>query len=100
MQKEEGLAYRPEAPRAIGVFLCLVYGFVTVLVSLAFAVGFGFQPQFVASLPGLMIWGWAAVRADRMGLFVDEKGIDVRNIWRSRHFDWSEVVKFGTRGIF
>jgi len=99
MNQDSTYRFQPEAPRLVGVFVCLVYGLITALSSAALLRPMG-VPLVLGALPPLCAWLVAAIRAARMGLFIDSEGFTVRNVWRTRRFEWSQITKLGTRDIF
>jgi hypothetical protein len=46
----------------------------------------------LAIVAAAVIWGWS--RSWRMGLYMDDKGLTVRNYFRTYRFGWAEVTRF------
>jgi hypothetical protein len=97
MITNDALAYQPAVPRFIGFSLCVGYGLVTLLVSFV-AADAADVPRSL--LPTAVIWSIGAIRATRMGVFVDRRGLTVRNMWRTRRFDWTEITRLSVTDLF
>lgn len=99
--REEPLIWSPSEPRVATAVGALGYAVFFGIVSVAFASAISESSiRYIAALPAVAFGVIAAFRASRIQLRIDERGLEITNLWSRKFVLWEHVAGLKLRWLF